>query len=189
MSYEAEKVQQVSALNSRLKDEGFSCWLDANETCGKEPLARTSERALRAADVVVCCVTERFTVSATCRREVQLADTLGKPVALLMLEAINWPSPGPIGMTLANTPYIQCSDASVQRDWNAVQFKALLTEIERLHTEAQAGANNGVTQEAQVSEFDAKRKWTKLRNVGRAAAQLQKGATKSNPKSSTCALM
>ena len=127
-------------------------------------------------------------MSSTCKREVRLADTLGKPIALLMLETMNWPSAGAVGMTLANTHYIQCSEARVQDNWRSEEFQQLLARIEKLHADVVTSGRNSATRD-KSSQFDAKREWAKLRNVGRAAAQLQKGSAKTTTKSSTCAVM
>ena len=49
------------------------------------------EYGVRSADVIIVCVTEGYTKSQNCRREVTLATELSKKIVPLLCEDIPWP--------------------------------------------------------------------------------------------------
>ena len=44
--------------------------------------------------VVLCCLTPRYAVSASCCKELSLSDLLHKPIIPVMVEKTPWPPPG-----------------------------------------------------------------------------------------------
>lgn len=64
------------------------------------------DRGIRGCKVVLSCVTQKYALSANCRREVSLADALKKPLLPLLLEQMTWPPPGPMSMAMTQLLYI-----------------------------------------------------------------------------------
>ena len=82
--------------------------------------------------VLVACVTTKYSLSANCRREVSLADAIKTPIIPILLEHIKWPPEGPMGLVLTQLIYINFTrpDETIQNHWSCKQFNELLDKIE-----------------------------------------------------------
>ena len=80
---------------------------------GGDSLYDKIDRGLRGCRVVVSCVTNKYSLSPNCRREVSLADALKKPLVPLLLESMQWPPAGPMSMAFTQLLYIDFTKAGV----------------------------------------------------------------------------
>ena len=97
---------------------------------GGDSLYDKIDRGMRGCKAVVSCVTQKYSLSANCRREVSLADALKKPIIPLMLEQIKWPPDGPMSMVFTELLYINFyRDQSVQSSWKGDQFDELISKL------------------------------------------------------------
>jgi len=62
----------VKLLKRHLADAGYSCWMDVGQMGGGDKLFAKIDAGIRAAKVIVCCVTSKYAESPNCNREVSL---------------------------------------------------------------------------------------------------------------------
>lgn len=93
---------------------------------GGDSLYDKIDRGMRGCKAVVTCVTQKYSLSANCRREISLADALKKPIIPLLLEQMKWPPDGPMSMVFTELLYINFyRDETVQMTWQGEQFDEL----------------------------------------------------------------
>ena len=98
--------------------------MDIMQMGGGDSLYDKIDKGIRNCQVVISCVTSKYSISPNCRREVSLADALKKPIIPLLLEKMTWPPEGPMSMVLTQLLYIDfCSKGiDVQKHWESPQF-------------------------------------------------------------------
>ncbi|XP_055899191.1 uncharacterized protein LOC106060709 [Biomphalaria glabrata] len=132
ISYQWGKQKNIIKLYERLTSLGFSCWLDIKQMGGGDSLYDKIDRGIRGCKVVLSCVTQKYSLSANCRREVSLTDALKKPMIPLLLEKMTWPPSGPMSMVMTQLVYINFSkDESIQMTWDGPEFNDLLNQIKQ----------------------------------------------------------
>ena len=130
LSYQWGKQPQVKALYQRLTSLGYSVWMDIYQMGGGDSLYDKIDRGMRGCKAVVSCVTQKYSLSANCRREVSLADALKKPIVPLLLEEMKWPPDGPMSMVFTELLYINFHrDEAVQLIWTGQQFEELKDKL------------------------------------------------------------
>ncbi|XP_059147008.1 uncharacterized protein LOC131934876 [Physella acuta] len=130
ISYQWGKQKNIIKLYERLTSLGFSCWLDIKQMGGGDSLFDKIDRGIRGCKVVLSCVTQKYALSANCRREVSLTDALKKPLVPLLMEQMTWPPAGPMSMVMTQLLYINfAKDESVQMTWDGPKFDELLSKI------------------------------------------------------------
>lgn len=130
LSYQWGKQKQIQALYQRLTGLGFSCWMDIHQMGGGDSLYDKIDKGVRGCKVVVTSITQKYALSANCRREVSLADALKKPIIPILLEEIDWPPSGPMSMVFTQLLYINfCEDPDIQMKWNGKKFDELLEKV------------------------------------------------------------
>ncbi|XP_033750483.1 LOW QUALITY PROTEIN: uncharacterized protein LOC117334789 [Pecten maximus] len=130
LSYQWGKQNQIKALYRRLSELGYSCWMDIYQMGGGDSLYDKIDKGVRGCKVVLSCVTTKYALSANCRREVSLADSLKKPMVPLLLEKIDWPPTGPMSMVFTQLLFINFyRDETVQLTWVGDKFDELHTKI------------------------------------------------------------
>jgi len=98
---------------------------------GGDSLYDKIDRGLRNCLVVVSCVTVKYGLSANCRKEIALADSLSKPILPILLESMDYPPSGPMAPTLSVLKYTDFTKAiNEQETWNGESFKELLERIQ-----------------------------------------------------------
>ena len=126
LSYQWGKQPQVKALYQRLTSLGYTVWMDIYQMGGGDSLYDEIDRGMRGCKAVVTCVTQKYSLSANCRREISLADALKKPIIPLLLEQMKWPPDGPMSMVFTELLYINFyRDETVQMTWQGEQFDEL----------------------------------------------------------------
>ncbi|XP_021368570.1 uncharacterized protein LOC110460155 [Mizuhopecten yessoensis] len=131
LSYQWGKQKQIKQLYRRLNELGYSCWMDIYQMGGGDSLYDKIDRGVRGCKVVLSCVTSKYALSANCRREVSLADSLKKPMVPLLLEKIDWPPTGPMSMVFTQLLFINFyRDEAVQMSWNGDKFDELSGKIQ-----------------------------------------------------------
>ncbi|KAK0070210.1 hypothetical protein Bpfe_000193 [Biomphalaria pfeifferi] len=132
ISYQWGKQKNIIKLYDRLTSLGFSCWLDIKQMGGGDSLYDKIDRGIRGCKVVLSCVTQKYSLSANCRREVSLTDALKKPMIPLLMEKMTWPPSGPMSMVMTQLVYINFSkDESIQMTWDGPEFNDLLNQIKQ----------------------------------------------------------
>ena len=97
---------------------------------GGDSLYDKIDRGIRGCRVVVTCVTQKYSLSANCRREVSLADALKKPMIPLLLEQMKWPPDGPMSMVFTELLFINFyRDETIQMTWKGEKFDELLGKL------------------------------------------------------------
>ena len=130
LSYQWGKQPQIKALYQRLTSMGYSVWMDIHQMGGGDSLYDKIDRGMRGCKAVVSCMTQKYSLSANCRREVSLADALKKPIIPIMLEQIKWPPDGPMSMVFTELLYINFyRDEAVQMTWKGDQFDELVAKL------------------------------------------------------------
>ncbi|XP_021373485.1 uncharacterized protein LOC110463308 isoform X2 [Mizuhopecten yessoensis] len=130
LSYQWGKQKEVKQLYKRLCELGLTCWMDIYQMGGGDSLYEKIDRGVRGCKIVLTCVTTKYAVSANCRREVSLADSLKRPVVPLLLEKMDWPPSGPMSMVFTQLLFINFyRDEKVQMTWTGDKFDELLAKI------------------------------------------------------------
>ncbi|XP_033738373.1 uncharacterized protein LOC117325949 isoform X2 [Pecten maximus] len=130
LSYQWGKQKQIKQLYKRLCELGLTCWMDIYQMGGGDSLYDKIDRGVRGCKIVLSCVTTKYAVSANCRREVSLADSLKKPVVPLLLEEMQWPPSGPMSMVFTQLLFINFyRDEDVQMTWKGDKFDELLSKV------------------------------------------------------------
>lgn len=70
LSYQWAHQPHVKLLKKHLDSAGYSCWMDVGQMGGGDKLFAKIDNGIRAAKLVVCCVTEKYAESPNCNREV-----------------------------------------------------------------------------------------------------------------------
>ncbi|XP_072164377.1 uncharacterized protein [Diadema setosum] len=130
ISYQWDKQPEVKRLFSRLTSLGYHCWLDINQMGGVDPLYSKIEEGIRNAKVVLSCVTPKYALSANCRREVSLSDTLRKPIVPLLMEQMPWPPEGPMRMPFTQLVNIDFTKEASQAKFDDEKFDELVLKIQ-----------------------------------------------------------
>ena len=85
ISYQWDKQKQIIKLFNRFKSIGINCWLDIHEMGGGDSLYDKIDGGVRSCALVISCITSKYSLSANCRKEVALADSVGKPIIPILL--------------------------------------------------------------------------------------------------------
>lgn len=86
LSYNWGIKESVKKLETNLKTEGFTVWLDTHELRAQHHLHSQIERSIENSRVFICCITQKYCESENCGLEFHLAYTLKKPMIVLMIE-------------------------------------------------------------------------------------------------------
>ena len=107
--------------------------MDIMQMGGGDSLYDKIDKGIRNCQVVISCVTSKYSISPNCRREVSLADALKKPIIPLLLEKMTWPPEGPMSMVLTQLLYIDfCSKGfEGQNNWDIDEFDVLMDKIRK----------------------------------------------------------
>ncbi|XP_077997674.1 uncharacterized protein LOC144450813 [Glandiceps talaboti] len=129
ISYQWDTQSQIKKLFSRLTSQGYTCWLDIMQMGGGDALYGKIDKGIRNAKVIISCCTSKYALSANCRREVSLADTLHKPLIPLLLEPMTWPPEGPMSLPFTQLLYIDFTNERSQTNFDDAKFEELLQQI------------------------------------------------------------
>jgi hypothetical protein len=133
ISYQWGKQKEIINLYNKLTDMGLTCWLDIYQMGGGDSLYDKIDKGIRNCCVVISCVTTKYGLSANCRKEIALSDSLSKPIIPILLEEnMKYPPEGPMAPTLSVIKYIDFTDASNQKNWDGDPFLELVDRM-KLH--------------------------------------------------------
>ena len=113
---------------------GYDAWMDIGQMGGGDKLFAKIDEGVRAAKVIICCVTEKYAKSPNCNREVNLSTNLGKPVIPLLMEKMQWPPPGSMGPIFGEYLFIRFfarggEATEDERYWPPAKFQELLMQL------------------------------------------------------------
>nr|KAG5696315.1 hypothetical protein BaRGS_027925 [Batillaria attramentaria] len=154
ISYQWSHQNEVRLLRQHLEMAGYSCWMDVGQMGGGDKLFEKIDSGIRAAKVVISCVTEKYAKSPNCNREVNLSVSLGKPIIPLLMEKTTWPPPGSMGPIFSEYLFIRFfqrggEETSDQRYWPPDKFQELLMQL----------SMNGVTPDQDAVQPEYKDWW------------------------------
>ena len=139
---------------------------------GGDSLYDKIDRGMRGCKAVVSCVTQKYSLSANCKREVSLADALKKPIIPLLLEQMKWPPDGPMSMVFTELLYINFyRDEAVQMIWVGEQFNELKAKLCQFVPEV------AVSEDKIKGQQENQNKTMKVANIGKnkgAASDIQR---------------
>ena len=75
LSYQWGHQPHVKLLRRHLEAAGYRCWMDLGQMGGGDKLFAKIDTGMRAAAVIICCVTEKYAKSDNCNREVSYCNT------------------------------------------------------------------------------------------------------------------
>ena len=70
ISYRWGHQQEVKLLKRYLEWAGYTCWMDIGQMGGGDKLYAKLDNGIRAAKVIISCVSEKYAQSPNCNREV-----------------------------------------------------------------------------------------------------------------------
>ncbi|XP_046373549.2 uncharacterized protein LOC124147003 [Haliotis rufescens] len=134
ISYQWGIQNEVKLLKLHLEKAGFMCWMDIGQMGGGDKLFEKIDKGIRAAKIIICCVTEKYTKSPNGIREVNLSVSLGKPIIPLLMEKLSWPPPGSMGPIFSEYLFIRFftrpgEETGDVRYWSAAKFQELLMQV------------------------------------------------------------
>ena len=106
-SNQAAVLQLRKVIESHYKDS-VRIWMDVSNMGGGDVLLAQIDEGVRRAHVIICCLSKQYALSSCCRKEVLLADSLGKPLLCVLMEAparIPFPPLGPLGPVFAGRSF------------------------------------------------------------------------------------
>ncbi|XP_062610889.1 uncharacterized protein LOC134272700 [Saccostrea cucullata] len=134
LSYQWGHQNEVKLISRHLEMAGYKCWMDVGQMGGGDKLFEKIDSGIRAAKVVISCVTEKYAKSPNCNREVNLSVNLGKPMIPLLLEKMPWPPTGSMGPIFSEYLFIRFfqrpgEETKDDRIWPAAKFTELLMQL------------------------------------------------------------
>ncbi|XP_046377986.2 uncharacterized protein LOC124150107 [Haliotis rufescens] len=160
ISYQWGIQNEVKLLKQHLEKAGFTCWMDIGQMGGGDKLFEKIDKGIRAAKIVICCVTGKYAKSPNCNREVNLSVSLGKPIIPLLMEKLSWPPQGSMGPIFSEYLFIRFftrpgEETGDIRYWSAAKFQELLMQVNY----------NNVKPEEQKVEKEYKNWWCPVAEV------------------------
>ncbi|XP_067667248.1 uncharacterized protein [Haliotis asinina] len=160
ISYQWGIQNEVKLLKQHLEKAGFTCWMDIGQMGGGDKLFEKIDQGIRAAKLVICCVTEKYAKSPNCNREVNLSVSLGKPIIPLLMEKLSWPPSGSMGPIFSEYLFIRFftrpgEEIGDNRYWSAAKFQELLMQVNY----------NNVKPDEQKVEQEYKNWWSPVAEV------------------------
>jgi hypothetical protein len=157
ISYQWDKQPQIKAMYSKLTSLGYKCWMDNVQMGGGDVLYDELYRGISGCRVVLSCVTSKYAESKNCRREINLADLLDKPIIPLKLDSeMKWPPEGLVGVIISPLLYIKFCGSN---DWNGPQFEELKKQIKQHLDNASSASTsmalNGEESDKSMPTFEA----------------------------------
>ena len=75
ISYQWSHQPEVKLLKKHLEMAGFKSWMDVGQMGGGDKLYSKIDAGIRAAKIIICCVTTKYAQSPNCNKEVQILYT------------------------------------------------------------------------------------------------------------------
>jgi len=123
ISYQWDHQEIVKKIKNSLEGE-FKVWMDVDKMSMGDNLFTTMEKGIRAAKVILMCISAPYTKSVNCKREADLSAALKKPIIpLLMSDDVIWPPEG-LGSIVGGLLY---KDFRIAED--SVIFDRLMVDI------------------------------------------------------------
>lgn len=118
--------------------------MDIYQMGGGDSLYDKIDKGMRGCKAVVSCVTQKYSLSANCRREVSLADALKKPIIPLLMEQIKWPPDGPMSMLFTELLFINFyRDEAIQMTWTGEKFDEFVNKLNQFVPSVEPDSGNG----------------------------------------------
>ena len=90
ISYNWSIKDQVDILENKLKSNNLKVWRDIrNLEKSDNPLTSQLSEAIKKSKLVICCITKEYCRSHNCNLEIEWANTLKKPLIVLMIDKLD----------------------------------------------------------------------------------------------------
>ncbi len=133
ISYQWGKQKEIIRLYNKLTSMGLTVWLDIYQMGGGDSLYDKIDQGIRNCYVVISCITLKYSLSANCKKEIALSDSISKPIVPILLEKnLKYPPPGPMAPTLAVLKYIDFTQEDDDKLWDGDPFNELMESIKPL---------------------------------------------------------
>ncbi|XP_030834833.1 uncharacterized protein LOC100890789 [Strongylocentrotus purpuratus] len=133
LSYQWDHQLEVIAIKKHLEMAGFPCWMDIGQMGGGDKLFAKIDDGIRSSKVVLCMVTEKYSNSENCNKEVNLANLLKKPIIPVLIDNTQWPPKGAMSMLIGELLYIRFFNKKEyvrgEKFWEDAKFSELLGQI------------------------------------------------------------
>ena len=136
ISYQWGMQNEVKLLKQHLTMAGYECWMDIGQMGGGDKLFAKIDKGIRGAKMVICCMTREYADSPNCKREINLAVNLNKPIIPLLMEKMDWPPRGSMGPILSEYLFIRFfqryDEETPEKDhryWPLLKFQELLKQL------------------------------------------------------------
>ena len=131
ISYQWDRQPDIIQLYKQLTELGYRIWLDIFQMGGGDSLFAKIDDGIRNAQCIIACVTPKYTLSVNCRREMSLADALGKPIIPLLLEPLaeNWPPAGPMSLVFTGKTNIDSRSHQKNDLWHGQEYDQILQKL------------------------------------------------------------
>jgi hypothetical protein len=139
VSYQWDRQSDIIDLYKRLTKLGYRLWLDIFQMGGGDSLFAKIDAGIRNALCIIACITPKYTLSTNCRREMSLADALGKPIIPLLMEQLNetWPPAGPMSPIFTGRIPIDICSHQKNDMWHGKGYDQILIKLKQFVPEVQ----------------------------------------------------
>lgn len=141
-------ILQVEALYQHLNESGYCCWMAANHLKGSESLYNKITQGIHGCKVVLACATNHYYCDDVCKRDIAMAEALGRPIVPLVFGKTEWPQSGDFQQKLKKYKYLHVRlNSGGLVDVNSENFKRLKQRLDEY--KADDSVNNEDRLEAQ----------------------------------------
>ena len=129
ISYHSDKKNQIDKLYKKLTRMGLTCWLDLYQMdTSNEFLFEKIENAISNCKIFICCITFKYCLEFSCRRELSFAESTSKPIIFILLESnVDYPS---CSISLDKIDFSENSEE--QETWDGDNFNQLLEKFKEI---------------------------------------------------------
>ena len=127
ISYSWNIKDQVEKLDNKLNSAGFSTWRDDTKMCFNESLHTQLAEGILNSKLVLVCLTKEYIKSENCKKEINYASNLKKPMSILMIDHMTPQDMGGIGLLISMLLRVNCYKNP--NDWLDVNFEEIVKSI------------------------------------------------------------
>ena len=134
ISYQWDSKPFVKKLYERLTTTfEYSVWLDDQEL-GNDSLNDQLVQGIKDSTLMICCITQKYCESENCKRELDYASSLKKPLIIIMLEKLDMVDAGGVGFIINSLArYNFYKEKDVAKLFSSEMFESMINAIQAIH--------------------------------------------------------